>query len=193
MDPDIKTHIFMKIVDNDNRIFASLDQHQFVQPQTPQSDSQTATSGKMLVLLTRGLVVLDNLRLSLLQGKNRPNKSLSIKGLQTWVATKSMKVSQEMIGEQMWAVKQRRGRRKGVKWEIIPILHEHNHSEKNAAWKAHLPMMVSMVRYLHDLGFMIVLLILCNLPSAHSLHTKASEWTTCLWICKRSKKFNKLK
>ena len=73
----------MKIVDNDNRIFASLDQHQFVQPQTPWSDSQTATSGKMLVLSTRGLVVLDNLRLSLLQGKNRPNKSLSKKGLQT--------------------------------------------------------------------------------------------------------------
>ena len=48
---------------------------------------------------------------------------------------KSMKVSQEMIGEQMWAVKQRRGRMKGVKWEIIPILHEHNYSEKNAAWK----------------------------------------------------------
>ena len=159
-----------------------LDQHQFLQPQTPQSDSQTATSGKISVPSTRGLVVLDILRLSLWQGKSRPNKSLSKKGLQTWVATKSMKVSQEMIGEQMWAVKQRRGRRRGVKWEIIPILHEHNHSEKNAAWKAHLPMMVSMVRYLHDLGFMIVLLILCNLPSAHSLHTKASKWTTCEYV-----------
>ena len=134
--PDIKTHIFMKIVDNDNQIFASLDQHQFVQPQTPRSDSQTATSGKISVLSTRGLVALDILRLSLWQGKNRPNKSLSKKGLQTWVATKSMKVSQEMIGEQMWAVKQRRGRRRGVKWEIIPILHEHNHSEKKRSMKS---------------------------------------------------------
>ena len=135
----MKTNIFMKIVDNDNKIYRSIDRWISINS-TPWSDSQTATSGKMLVLLTRGLVVLDILRLSLWQGKNRPNKSLSEKGLQTWVATKSMKVSQEIIGKQMWAVKQRRGRMKGVKWEIIPILHEHNHSGKNAAWKACLPM-----------------------------------------------------
>ena len=47
-----------------------------------------------------------------------------------------MKGSQEMIKEQMWALKQRRGRRRGVKWEIIPILHEHNHSEKKRSMKS---------------------------------------------------------
>ena len=67
--------MFMKIVDNDNKIYRSIDRWISINS-TPWSDSQTATSGKMLVLLTRGLVVLDILRLSLWQGKNRPNKSL---------------------------------------------------------------------------------------------------------------------
>ena len=191
--PDIKTNIFMKIVDNDNQIFASLDQHQFVQPQTPRSDSQTATSGKMLVLLTRGLVVLDILRLFLWQkvrivqtshfprrGSKHEWQQNQWRFLNKWLENK--------CGP--W----NKGVDKGGAWNGKSFQFCTNTTTvRKMQHEKHAYPCLYQWSFLRDLGFMIVLLILCNLPSAHSLHTKASEWTTCRWIWKSSNKFEKVK
>ena len=146
MDPDIKTHIFMKIVDNDNQIFASLDQHQFVQPQTPWSDSQTATSGKMLVLLTRGLVVLDILRLFLWQkGRIVQTSHFPRRGSKHEWQQNQWRFLNKWLENKCgpW----NKGVDKGGAWngKSFQFCTNTTTVRKNAAWKARVPMFMSMV------------------------------------------------